>query len=540
MMSKGIKRSLQWFVMVMCGTSMLYASQPPNILLVMVDDMGFSDLGCYGSEVDTPHLDSLAKKGLRFSEFYNTARCWPSRTALMSGYHLEQITGGGSTKITNDKRKENKARLTGLPALLRQKGYRSYHTGKWHVSAFPKVCANAGFDHSLAFHTGHNHFRTRKRTKDDEPYPDGTKYDTDAIADHMIGYLKEHQENHADSPFFSYLAFYAPHWPLHAKQETIHKYDGVYDAGWDALQGKRLKRMQELGFPKSWTIPAIEPKIRAKGIQKAPDGSKIFGPNEIYKAASWSGLSKEVQAFQSVKMQVHAAMIDDMDQALGRVIDQIKSMGILDNTLILFLSDNGASAEIYGAYPRGEVEHDQDALMGGPDTHLCLGPGFAALANTPFRRYKKWTHEGGISTPLIACWPKGIDAELNGQIMDRPGHIVDLFTTILEVAGLETPELKPGAPALPGQSFAAVFKKENASEVRERPLYFSHDGNRAVRLGDWKAVSAKIDKDQWELYNLKEDRAESNDLAGTHPEKLKEMTKLWTKLDQQYKADSQL
>ncbi|VGO12674.1 Arylsulfatase [Pontiella desulfatans] len=513
------------------------ASEKPNILLVLVDDMGFSDLGCYGSEIDTPRLDSLAATGLRFSDYYNCARCWPSRTSLMSGYHLEQITGGPHV-VAKDKMEVITERLSPLPALLRQNGYRSYHTGKWHIHTLPKVCGDAGFDHSLAFHNGENHFRPRHVTEDDKPYPDQDVYDTDAMADRMIDYLKDHQTNHADAPFFSYLAFYAPHWPLHARQETIRKYDGVYDAGWDVLRKKRLQRMKEKGFPQNWAISPLEPQIEGMGIKKGPDGKMIFGPNEIYNAADWDDLSEDVQAFQSLKMQIHAAMVDDMDQALGRVIDQIKSMGDFDNTLILFLSDNGASAEMYGAYGRGKVVHDPKANMGGADTHLCLGPGFAALANTPFRRYKIWTHEGGVATPLIAHWPKGIDAEVYGRVSDRLGHVIDIVPTLLEVAGVDHPVLDPEAPELTGESFASVFNRETFSTPRESPVFFSHSGNRGLRQGDWKLVSAKIDKNSWELYNLKEDRSETNDLSAQYPEKLKELEALWAQSNRHYKEES--
>ncbi|WP_160148124.1 sulfatase-like hydrolase/transferase [Rubripirellula obstinata] len=518
-------------------TTSVNASEPPNILIVLVDDMGFSDLGCYGSEIETPHLDAIANDGLRFSNFYNTARCWTSRTSLLTGFHLDQITGG-PPKTAKDKMRLIQQRLTPLPKLLRQKGYRSYHTGKWHVQTLPNACADAGFDHSLAFHTGENHFRPRRVTQDDRPYPHQPAYDTDAMADRMVDYLQDHQQNHSDAPFFGYLAFYAPHWPLHAKPETIEKYRGVYQAGWDQLRDQRLHRMKEKGFPKNWSNAPLEPQIEATGITKGPDGEMIFGPNEIYNAAAWDELSKDVQEFQSVKMQIHAAMVDDMDQAFGRVMDQIKAMDDFDNTLVLFLSDNGASAEMYGSYGRGKVVHDPTAEMGGADTHLCLGPGFASLANTPFRRYKIWTHEGGVATPLIAHWPDGIHAELRGRITDRVGHVVDFVPALLEVAGVDDANLNPKSPEWTGESFASVFDRKTFSTARDRPVFFSHAGNRGLRQGDWKLVSAKIDRNRWELYNLEQDRSETNDLSAQHPDKLEELTALWEQMNDRYREEA--
>lgn len=535
---KNIKQKLLFFTFLGFSAGISVAGEKPNILVVMTDDMGFSDLGCYGAEINTPHLDSLAEGGLRFSNFYNTARCWPSRTSLLTGYHLEQITGGPPF-LPKGKRKEVTNRITALPKLLKKDGYRSYHSGKWHIHSLPEVIKDAGFDHSLAFHTGSNHFRPRNVKKDDKLIKSKNVYDTDAMADAMIGYLQDHDKNHADAPFFSYLAFYAPHWPLHAKQKTIDKYKGVYDEGWDVLRKKRLQKMQELGFPSKWKLPELDYKIESSGIQKTAKGESIFGENEIYSAKNWDELNQEVKDFQSAKMEVHAAMIEDMDVALGRVIKQLKDMGEYENTLILFLSDNGASAEIYGSYnPKGKPVHDQEAAPGSADSHLCLGPGFASLANTPFRRYKIWVHEGGVATPLIAHWPKGIDKKLEGEITSKVGHIVDLVPTILEVSNTKDIELDPAAPKLSGQSLTSTFKKSEISDQHDNTIFFSHTGNRGLRTGEWKIVSAKIDENEWELYNMENDRSETTNLAEENPTKLSELIAVWEKLNKEYIQES--
>jgi arylsulfatase A-like enzyme len=496
-------------------------SERPNVVIILADDMGFSDAGCYGGEIATPNLDALAKNGLRFTQFYNTARCWPTRAAILTGYYAQQVrrdsvpgvrSGGGGTR-------PEWAKL--LPEMIAPLGYRSYHSGKWHVDGLP---TKNGFDRSYSLNDHDRHFGPRRHTEDDKPLPaaeakDGY-YSSTAIADHAIKCLKDHAEKHDGKPFFSFVAFTAPHFPVQAPAEDIAKYTKTYLSGWDALRDARWKRIQDelklTGFP-------LAPIEREVGPPYAfPDAIKKLGPNELNRPLAWKELNEAQQAFQASKMAVHAAMVDRMDREIGRVVAQLKAMGQLDNTLIFFLSDNGASAEIM---VRGDG-HDPDAAPGSAATFLSIGPGWSSLCNTPFRRHKTWVHEGGIATPLIVHWPKGITAK--GELRRAPGHCIDLVPTILEAAGAKRPALIGGKPVppLPGMSLVPVFAKDGT--LARETLWWRHEGNRALRVGDWKLVAAGKDA-PWELYDLATDRAETKNLAAAKPEKVKELTALWTK-----------
>ena len=472
-----------------------HAAPKPNILLIMADDLGFSDIGCYGGEIATPNLDSLAAKGLRFTQFYNTARCWPTRGSLLTGYYAQQIrrdslpgvrSGGKGTR-------QDWAKL--LPDLLKPAGYRSYHTGKWHIDGKP---LENGFDRSL--NDGGGFFKK-----------DG--YSTTLMADHAVAVLEEHAKDHSDAPFFSYLAFTAPHFPLHALPEDIALYKDTFTAGWDAMRLKRWQRMQALGFGNLVTDPsAFERDIGPP--YHFPDAFKILGDGEVNKPLPWEELTDTQKEFQSSKMAIHAAMIHRMDIGIGRVLEQIKKMGQLENTLVIFLSDNGASAEIM---VRGGG-HDPKATPGSAKTYLCLGPGWSTVSNTPFRRHKTWTHEGGTSTPLVMSWPKGIAAK--GEFRHQPGHVIDIVPTLLELAGAKP---LPDAPPSPGKSLLPVIADMEAKGRKN--IWWFHDGHKAIRIGDWKAVAPK--GEPWELYNLVADRAESKDLAIPLASKLKELTSDW-------------
>jgi arylsulfatase A-like enzyme len=500
-------------------------SRKPNILILLADDMGFSDLGCYGGEIHTPNLDGLARNGLRFSQFYNTARCWPSRAALLTGYYAQQVRRDTVPGILSGGKGVRPAWAPLLPEMLRPLGYRSYHSGKWHVDGQP---LENGFDHSYLLQDLGRYFRPRVHYKDDRKLPavrtDSGYYTTIAIADHAVECLKDHAEHFVDKPFFQYVAFNAPHFPLQALPEDIACYRDKYRRGWDVVRTERWQRMKKMGIV-GHDLPALERDMGPP--YHHPEALKQFGPNEINRPLPWRELTEEQQAFQSIKMAIHAAMIDRLDREVGRILQQLRVMGALNNTLILVLSDNGASAEMMVR----DDGHDPKAAPGSADTHLCLGPGWSSTANTPLRRHKTWVHEGGISTPLIVHWPKGISAR--GELRHNPGHLIDIVPTVLEIAGGKRPETWKGKPVPlpPGKSLVPVFTRDNA--VSHDYLWWCHEGNCAVRVGDWKLVAAGV-KARWELYDLKIDRGESHNLADKKPEKARELEAIWTRHDREF------
>ena len=484
----------------------------PNVLLIMADDLGYSDLGCYGSEIQTPNLDRLARNGVRFSQFYNTGRCWPTRAALLTGYYAQQVRRDDLPGIKRGNRPEWASLL---PMRLKPAGYRSYHSGKWHLDGMP---IENGFDRSYLLKDQGRFFYPQVHWKDDRklppikktknPFGDGY-YATTAIADHAIECLKEHQSKHSDSPFFHYLAFTAPHFPLHALPDDIKKYDGVYEAGWDKIRTQRWEKMSRMGLlgskDKAVQLSSVEYNLGPP--YHFPEALKKLGPGEINRPKLWSELSREQQTFQAKKMALHAAMIDRMDQEIGRVVGQLKAMKALDNTLVLFLSDNGASAEIMVRTDG----HDPKAPAGSGPSYLCLGPGWSTVCNTPFRKHKTWVHEGGIRTPLIAHWPAGIGKAMNepSPFCRLPGHVIDMVPTVLELAGLKTEDRK-SVPTLPGQSLLSIMKGKRPDGY-SRKLWWSHEGNRAYRFAERKVVMTK--GKPWEMYDLDADPSEQNDLA---------------------------
>ena len=517
-------KSILTTLIALLGISSIAAeasSKKPNVMIIVADDMGYSDLGCYGSEIQTPNLDRLAGSGLRFTQFYNTARCWPSRAAILTGYYAQQVRRDTLPNVKSGTSGTRPAWARLLPDLLRPLGYRSYHSGKWHVDGAP---LENGFDHSYSLNDHDRYFNPDQHTLDDKPLPavkpESGYYSTTAIAQHAIDMLVGHQADHRNQPFFLYLAFTAPHFPLQALPEDIAIYQDRYKAGWDVLRQERFKKMLGMGLV-SGILPPLDPAVWPDYNPSEAMLREKINPGEVGRAVPWASLSDEQRQFQPVKMAIHAAMIHRMDLEIGRVIAQLKANGTLDDTLILFVSDNGASAE---QIIRGDG-NDRSAAPGSAKTFLGLGPGWASAANTPFRLYKSWTHEGGISTPLIAHWPNGIAAR--GELRQTPGHLIDLAPTIIELAGGHWPETcnNQPVPPSPGKSLVPVFTKDGS--VTHDFLWWLHDENRAIRIGDWKLVADH--QKPWELYDLSGDRSETHNLADGNPSKVNELEHQWTR-----------
>ncbi|MGC8743654.1 MAG: arylsulfatase [Verrucomicrobiia bacterium] len=521
------------FCFVFAANLSLFSAQQqkPNILLIMADDLGFSDIGCYGGEIQTPNLDRLAREGLRFTQFYNTTRCWPSRAAILSGYYAQQIrrdTVPGIPSGGNGKR-PNWAIL--LPEMLKNYGYRSYHSGKWHIDG---PVLEAGFDRSYALYDHDRKFYPKNHTLDDQKLPpvketDGY-YTSTAVANYAIDFLSEHQTNHNDKPFFLFLAFTEPHFPLQALPQDIEIYKDRYLSGWDVLRQERYKRIKKLGLA-NCGLPGLDSNIFPAWNLPEKKMIEIFGNGECGRAIPWKELTPEQKAYQPIKMAVHAAMVHRMDIEIGRVLEKVRSMGVFDNTVIFFLSDNGASAEMI---VRGDG-HDTNAAPGSAKTFLSLGPGWSSAANTPFRLHKSWVHEGGISTPFIIRWGDKITLE-RGKIRTNPAHIIDFVPTVLDiVSGNPEPPIKrPDAPPLPGKSLVPVLAHDNS--VSHNYLWWFHEKSKAIRVGDWKLVCDRTNG--WELYNIKKDRAESKNLASKYPEKVTELNDKWESILNQFIADA--
>ena len=497
-------------------------SAHPNIVLILADDLGFSDIGCYGGEIATPNLDRLAADGLRFTQMYNTARCWPSRGCLLTGYYARQIN--------RDPAGQRPRWAALLPQLLKPAGYRSYHSGKWHVDG--KVLAG-GFDRSYWFEDSDRYFTPKRHFLDDKPLPKVNPgegyYATTAIGGHAVDFLTEHAKSFRDSPFFLYLAFIAPHFPLHALPEDIARYRDRYMEGWDMVREQRGRRLRDMGIV-SGDLSPRDAEFTPRYWK--PEWLTMVGAGEIEHALAWAELTPAQQRLQATKMAIHAAMVDRMDREIGRVLEQIRTMGAWEDTLIVFLSDNGADASIM---VRGDG-HDPAAEPGSAASFLCLGPGWAGSSNTPFRRHKIWVHEGGISTPCILHWPAKINT--GGALRHTPGHIIDFAPTVLELAGVSPPPKwgKIDRPPMPGRSWVPLLQAD--ADLPREYLYWNHEGNRALRVGDYKLVSESENNSAWELYDLGRDRIESRNLAAAQPERVQEMAARWEALTVQFKAQS--
>lgn len=491
----------------------------PNILILLADDLGYSDIGCYGGEIETPTIDALAREGLRFTQFYNSARCWPTRAALLSGYYPQEVRRDLAPGLSTGKgERQAWARL--LPEMLAPLGYRSYHSGKWHIDGEP---IENGFDRSYHLGDQERYFSPQIHNEDGKRLPpvkrDSGYYATEAVADRAIGYLREHWSERAEQPFFAYVAFTAPHFPLQAKPEDIEHVGRRYEAGWDRIRAQRWERIRQLGL----TPGELSPVERELGPPYAWPGTwETVGYQEVFLSPPWDVLSAAQREHQITKMTLHAAMIERMDREIGRIVAELRRAGQLENTLIFFLSDNGASSELL---VRGDG-HDPAAPPGSAGSYLGLGPGWATVANTPFRRHKTWTHEGGIATPLVVHWPRGFEAR--GELRHAPGHVIDFVPTLLEIAGGSAAAVQKenGRPPFRGVSLVAAFHRDRTIE---RPLWWHHEGNRALRRGDWKIVSPGPNA-PWQLYNLAEDRSETNNLASRHGDLVRELELEWHRL----------
>ncbi|MBL8209569.1 MAG: sulfatase-like hydrolase/transferase [Bryobacterales bacterium] len=504
----------------------------PNILLLLADDLGYSDPGCYGGEINTPNLDRLAKGGIRFTQLYNNARCCPSRAALLTGQHphatgMGNMVGGQNRPDFPGFTGRIPAETTFLPKVLREAGYTTFMTGKWHLGQPGPI--DRGFDDFYGMVHGFDSFWNsakytrlpagRPTTPWKEPF-----YATDAITDHALAFLNAARQQ-KDKPWFLYLAYNAPHFPLHAPKDLIDKYQQVYEQGWDVIREKRFARMKQLGL----TDPRWQMSPRS-----------VVGPNRVSDVNGWA--EKQNPAWDTIpadcrkdlarRMAIFAAMVDRMDQNIGRVLNDLESKGELANTLILFAADNGACAEWdpwgfdVSSGPTN-ILHTGDKLdgMGQPDTYHSYGSGWANTGNTPWRLYKHYTHEGGISTPSIVHWPQGLKGK-PGSVNHQPWHFIDVLPTLAAVAGAKAP------PETAGTNMAPMLQ---GKKVKRGPLFWEHEGSRAVRDGKWK-ITAIYPKGPWELYDIEADRTEQHNLAAQHPERVKQMAAQWEQWAKQNKV----
>ena len=518
----------------------------PNILLLMVDDMGFSDPGCFGGEIQTPNLDRLAYSGIRFTQFYNAGRCCPTRASLLTGKYPHQA---GIGRMTQDMGQENPGyrgflnpQVPTLAEVLKERGYQTGMVGKWHVSLTPTL---EDSEEQLRW-LNHQAYRDRDFGKR-ESYPTARGFDryfgniwgvvnyfdpfslvngeeavrevpenfylTDAISDTAVAYIRDFGES--EEPFFLYVAHCAPHWPLHALPEDIAKYSSIYQVGWDSIRAARFDRQVDMG------------------LFKAED----FTP-PIARERSWE--EEPNRTWEAGVMAAHAAMVDRVDQGLGRILAELEQQDLLENTLILFLSDNGASPE---RYPRPGFDRNSETRTGekvsylspdrpsGPETtYDYIGRYWANVANTPFQFWKAYMNEGGTCTPMIAHWPAGIRSQA-GSINTHPGHIVDIMATCMELSAQENQE-DEGPIDMEGESLVSLF--EDGTRNREKPLFFEHFNRKALRQGDWKIVAQPAQG--WELYNLQEDRTEQYNVGEQYPQIVERLSRVWDSLAQEYQV----
>jgi arylsulfatase A-like enzyme len=534
----------------------------PNIILIMSDDMGYSDIGCYGSEIETPNLDALAANGLRYTSFYNQARSCPTRASLMTGLYPHQAGMGWMSAVDHHlpgyQGQLNESCVT-IAQVLKSSGYSTYMSGKWHLQYDQNTKQDSpkydwplqrGFDKFYGMLVGAGSYfdpatLCRENTLitpfTDPDYNPEHFYFTDAITDNALSFIRDDK---GDNPFFLYVAYTAAHWPMHAPDDAISKYKGNYDEGWEVVRQRRLVKMKELGI--------LGPRVDLSPM------ATIMWEQEPDKPA------------MARRMETYAAMIDIMDQGIGKIVEELKRKGVYENTIILFLQDNGGCAEGIGfggqqgekmpaardttglkplgkedlqtavipLYNRkGQVMMGGKNVMAGPDdTYVAYLKPWAIVSNTPFKKFKKYVHEGGISTPLIVQWPAGIKGK--GETRGQVGSVIDIMPTLVELAEAKYPEVLDGREITPLQGISLVPSLTNR-QMSSRTIFWEHEMNRAVREGKWKLVSTgrllnggygywkNYQEGKWELYDMEEDRSELTDLSGQYPEKVLKMSKLW-------------
>ncbi|MFI2741656.1 arylsulfatase [Zhouia sp. PK063] len=507
-------------LLVFCLCScIIHAQKKPNIILIMSDDMGYSDLGCYGGEIDTPNLNELATTGLKFTQFYNTARCCPTRASLITGLYPHQ-TGIGHMTGSPEKPDSEDLEWPGYKGYLTKKnvtfaevlknaGYTTLMTGKWHLGFKTKDQwpLQRGFDKFYGILAGAtNYFKpegARGITYNNTPIKiiDSTYYTTDAFTDYAIKFINDTKQQDKNKPFFLYLAYNAPHWPLQAPKKDIDKYRDRYKEGWGKIREERYQKMKELGIiDSSWELSDQD-------------------------AQQWDSLPQAKKDEMALRRAIYAAQVDRMDQNIGKLMNYLKANNMYNNTIILFIDDNGACAE--GGEFGGGYKQNLETKIG---YFLTYGKSWANASNTPFRKYKHWIHEGGISSPLIVHWPKGIASQLQGKTVRQYGFLPDIMATFVDAANANYPITFNGyqIPKCEGESLIPLFTNIN-NPIHTKPIFWEHEGNKAVRLGNYKLVmewKGKA-KSKWELYNMQTDRTEMHDLASQMPNKVQNMAKLW-------------
>mgnify|MGYP001814262307 CR=1 FL=1 len=462
-----------------------FADERPNIIIMMVDDLGYSDFGCYGSEIKTPHIDKLAENGMRFSQFHNTAKCHSSRISLLTGLYSDQA---GDAKMN---------RGVTIAEVLKKAGYATMMVGKWHLTKEP---TDRGFEKYFGHLSGATNFFKGDKTfrLNGEEWSEFGEdfYTTDANIDFAKRFVGESLKESPDKPFFLYIAHNSPHYPLHVRKEDYDKYEGVYESGWDKLRVARYQKQLEMGLiPKDW--------------KQAPRPELV---------PAWDKLSEKDKAWDVRRMMAFAGMVDRIDQTTGKLVQFLKEKGVLENTLIMICSDNGACPF---DRTRGADKEPWD-----PASYWCYDTGWSHVGNVPFRLYKQNQHGGGINSPMIAHWPKGITGK-PGSITAQRAHLIDFMATCIDLAGTEYPKSWPGIELQPlqGLSMKPVF--EGKTRTPHKSLFFRFNTNRAIIQGDWKIVTHRAS--QWELYNIVQDGTEMNNLAAKHPEKVRELSGLWHK-----------
>lgn len=520
------KRSILFalIVLVFCfSATSKQKNEKPNVIVILSDDMGYSDIGCYGGEINTPNLDKLAVNGIRFSQYYNAARCCPTRASILTGIYPHQAGMGYMARQLGDTPSYQGYIKWGTKTIadyFKEVGYTTIQVGKWHVG-HPEnktMPCERGFDMAWATHKRIHYWNEEWCYENGEIRNLNSEekgYLTDTQGKKAIEFVEKACQK--DQPFMMYLAFDAAHWPLHAKPEDIDKYRGKFMAGWDELQKERIRRLDSIGL-----VPYVSPDLIS---DDAVPAWETIAPGDKYEGYHAVSSGRHDQDDWDLQMAVYAAQIDCMDQNIGKLISKLKELDEYENTIIIFLQDNGGCAEGIGK--------DDPNAPGGPDSYQAYGLPWANLSNTPFKMYKHFLHEGGISTPFIFHWPNGINKDQNGKIVKESfGHLIDVIPTCLDAAGVDVNEMKN----LEGQSLLSVL--QGKADNSNRTIYWEHEGNRAIRKGDWKLVSRYSDdykyfehwgwnkeprKKEWELYNIREDRWELNDLSDEKPELLNAM-----------------